>query len=411
MKILHVSNHFERFSAGFRLNIALQKGKIDSSCCARSFENIKIHILKKQRKIGKTSAVLKNILFSIIQKKYEKRDKLKPSDFNPFQLNIYKLFDFKEYDIIHFHWVTGGLFDIKPFFQKHKVIWTFHGVWPITGGCHINYDCAKWQTGCGGCPQLGSYKQNDLSSFCWKQKYKLLNDDRLTIVTPSQWLADMVKKSPIFTKNRILVLPNCIDTQIFRPFNICSIRKILKIPSEAAVIMFVAANINDKRKGLDLLFKALEEIADSNFHKKLHLLIVGQADCLPEIINSKYSISYLGKLLDEIALSLAYNCADVFVGPSRQDNLPTTFIEAASCGIPAVGFNIGGIPEIIDHKVSGYLANPFETSDLAQGIMWVLQDENRYKQLSARARNYAVNRYSMDIIARRHIELYDSLAC
>jgi glycosyltransferase involved in cell wall biosynthesis len=409
MKAIQVSNHFERASAGFRLNMALQKGGIESSCCASSSENIRIQILQKQGKIAKASNVVKNILFSEIQKIYKKRDGLKPSDFNPFQRNLYKLFDFKSFDIIHFHWVTGGFFDIKPFMKNHKVVWTFHGVWPITGGCHINYDCTKWQTGCGECPQLGSDKQNDLSFFCWKRKYKHFNDDRLTIITPSQWLADMVKKSPIFTKNRILVLPNCIDTQTFRPFNKYSIRKIFEIPYEKAVIMFVAANITDEHKGLDLLFKALEEIADSNFHNKIHLLIVGLADYLPEMINLKYSVSYLGKLIDEITLALAYNCADVFVGPSRQDNLPTTFIEAASCGIPSVGFNVGGIPEIVDHKVSGYLANPFETSDLAQGIMWVLQDESRYKKLSVRARDYAVNRYSMDIIARKHIELYRSL--
>jgi len=410
INITHIASHLSQSSAAYRLNTALVNYGVNSGCCANEADNVDINLFKKINRPQKYHQNFKNIISGKVLKKYQNRDKDKPSDFGIFPIQLEDLYDFNEYDILHLHWVTGGLLKLHtPKIQKKKIVWTFHGVWPLTGGCHINYDCQSWKTGCGKCPQLGSKNSSDLSSYCWQKKKKLMGEvESLTIVTPSRWLANMVQDSDIFSGRSVHVIPNCLDTDLFRPLKKCEIREILQIPIDKKIILFVAINVQDKHKGIDLLFKALDKLKQSNV-KNVFLLAVGSSKMPDDLKDLPYPVKFLGSLKDEISLAAVYNAADVFVGPSRQDNLPTTFLEAISCGIPCVGFNIGGIPEIIEHKKSGYLASPFDIDDLANGVFWVLENENRYSALSKRARQSALEKYTMEHIAKKHSELYCSI--
>ena len=112
---------------------------------------------------------------------------------------------------------------------------------------------------------------------------------------------------------------------------------------------------------------------------------------------------------DDVSLVLLYSAADIMVVSSRQDNLPNTVMESLACATPVVAFDIGGMPDMIEHQISGYLAKPFDNSDLAAGIDWVLSDEKRHKDLCIKAREKALARFDIEKIAKQYAELYESI--
>ena len=117
----------------------------------------------------------------------------------------------------------------------------------------------------------------------------------------------------------------------------------------------------------------------------------------------------MGRLHDDISMSLIYAVCDVFVAPSREDNFPNTILEAMACGTPCVAFSIGGIPEMITHKVNGYLAQPFSIEDLADGIKWIFEDDSRYNNLSTAARKQVETNFDLKIVADQYTSLYERI--
>ena len=326
---------------------------------------------------------------------------------SPNPLKILKTIDT---DIVHLHWIAKSFMDLhKLIYIKKPIVWTLHDVWPITGGCHCNMGCEKWENGCGSCPQIQSTNPDDLSRKFWNRKKKtFLNIPRLTVIAPSRWLEKKVRKSSFFQNARIIYIPNCIDTDVFFPLSKDDrnkLRKDFNIPVNKKVILFGANYFNKAiYKGFDLLLESLKYIS-SKKNNYFHLLLFGEEKIPNKINELPTDYTVVGRLSGEKIISKIYNTADVFVGPSRQDNFPGTFLEAAACGIPAVGFEVGGIPEIVEHHKTGYIAKPFDTSDLAKGIIWCLEN-NQNNKLGLAARDKVVNNFSFDIIAKKHTELY-----
>lgn len=192
---------------------------------------------------------------------------------------------------------------------------------------------------------------------------------------------------------------------MFKPINKTTAREIWDLPINKKLILFGAMSaISDHKKGFDLLYEGLKELA-SQWSDKAELIVFGASE--PENPpDFGLPAHYLGRLHDDVSLSLLYAAADVMVVPSRQDNLPNTVVESLACGTPVVAFDIGGMPDMIDHQINGYLAKSFDVSDLAAGINWVLSDENRYKELCIKAREKAVACFDIETIARRYAELY-----
>jgi len=322
----------------------------------------------------------------------------------------------KQADIINLHWIAGGFLSIKGISRLAKldkpIVWTLHDMWAFAGGCHYSEDCSKYTNSCGSCPQLNSKKDNDITRKIWKRKklaYKNLN---LTIITPSRWLAECAKKSSLFSSlDNIKVIPNGLDTTIFKPIDKLTARNILNLPKNKKIILFGAMSpTKNKLKGFQYLKDAINRFKNMKVFNKdeLSLVIFGTSHS-KDIEKFPFEVKFLGRLYDDFSLTLSYSAADVFVIPSLQDNLPNTAIESLSCGTPVVGFNIGGIPDIIEHKINGYLAEYKNSESLAEGIRWILEDENRALKLREAARKKAQREYSLKIQAERYVDLYKSL--
>ena len=324
--------------------------------------------------------------------------------------NIAAKVDQLEPNIINLHWICNSYLQIETLAKLNKpLVWTLRDMWAFTGGCHYNGDCDRYINSCGACPQLGSKKNWDLSRWVWQRKSKAWKNLDLTIVTLSSWLAECARHSSLFKNLRIEVIPNGIDTNIYKPIDRKLAREQLNLPQNKKLILFGAARAtSDKRKGFEELQKALQYLSKSGDPNEPELVIFGgsRPDNPPDF---GFKEHYLGKFKDDLSLALIYSAADVFVAPSIQEAFGNTVIEALACRIPCVGFNIGGIRDTIEHQKNGYLAQPYKIEDLARGISWVLENEERYKQLSYRAREKVEQEFALEIPARRYESLFKEI--
>ena len=313
-------------------------------------------------------------------------------------------------DIIHMFWVNYGLLRIETISKfKQPVVWTLHDMWPFTGGCHYDEGCGRFQQSCGKCPILRSESERDLSRRIWERKRKSWDNVPIVVVATSHWLADMARLSSLFKDQRIEVIPNCIDTEKYKPLDKATSRAAYNLPQDKNLILFSAFSAtSDKRKGNQYLVPALMKMSQVGWGRNTELVIIGASSPVnPPDWGMK--VHYMGRMHDEISQVLLYSAADIVVAPSMQENLSNTVMESLACGTPVVAFNIGGMPDMIDHQMNGYLAKPFEPDDLADGIMWVLGSKNRCDALSQRARHTAVERFALKVVANRYLALYQSI--
>lgn len=309
-------------------------------------------------------------------------------------------------DIIHLHWLGEGFLRIENLSRfKRPIVWTLHDSWAFTGGCHLPFDCLKYREKCGCCPVLGSNRQTDLSRWVWRRKMRIFCKLNLSVVAPSRWLAECAKSSALLHGFPIEVIPNGIDLEQFRPQNKKYARQIFGVPQDKKLILFGAmSSTSDKNKGFHLLIPALQKMIAKDWNENVELLVFGSTEP-KNAPDYGLKTRYLGHLHDDAGMALLYSAVDVFVAPSIQENLSNTVMEAMACGTPCVAFDIGGMPDLIKHKHNGYLARPFDVEDLAEGIGWVLADEERLHILSCRSREH-VAEFSIECVADRYIGLY-----
>lgn len=311
-------------------------------------------------------------------------------------------------DLINLHWVAGFI-DYASFFsaipKNTKVIWTLHDMNPFTGGCHFDDGCGRFTEKCGSCPQLGSNDNGDLSRQIWKRKKKVFEKvlaRHLHIVTPSQWLSQEVKRSSLLRKFKISIIPNGIDTKQFSPLDKACARKVLGIPLNAKVVLFVAQSVTNRRKGFDLLAKALE-IKQSN---DIFFLSIGNGF---KQLNTNIPHLHLGPITIKQLLPTIYSAADIFVIPSTQDNLPNTVLESFSCGTPVISFDVGGIPEMVRPMKTGLLAPVGDVDSLSEAIKKLLNNQRLRRHMAKNCRLIALKEYSLEIQASRYTKLYKSM--
>jgi tetratricopeptide (TPR) repeat protein/glycosyltransferase involved in cell wall biosynthesis len=307
------------------------------------------------------------------------------------------------------HWVAGALdYPNAPLaLRGKKIVWTLHDMNPFTGGCHYSGDCEKYKESCGACPQLGSNIEEDLARQNWNQKYYAFQNLDLNIVTPSKWLANCASKSSLLSKFPVSVLPYGFPLDTFKPYPKTDIRKSLNIPENASVILFGADSIVNARKGFVYLLEALKRLPLKKDNPMVVLTFGGFPEGLQ--IETKHKIYNLGWIADESQIALAYSAADVFVIPSLEDNLPNTVIEAMACGVPVVGFDIGGIPDMIVHKKNGFLARPRDVDSLLEGIEWAISSPNGHKNISVLCRERVESKFALEVQAGAYKELYDAV--
>lgn len=314
-------------------------------------------------------------------------------------------------DIINLHWVTEGFLKPETLRKLRKpIVWTLRDMWSFTGGCHYPGDCIGYQKQCGKCPILGSQSEKDLSNRVWKRKYKAWQNLNLTPVAVSSWMADCASKSSLFRDYPITVITNAVDSQRYRPIEKRLARQILGLPQDKKLILFGAIRATaDPRKGFKYLISALTRLAQkSRWQTEAEVVIFG-AETPQQPINLGFKATYLGRLHDDVALALAYSSANVTVTPSIQDAFSKVPIESMACGTPVVAFDCTGFKDAIDHQINGYRAQCFSPEALAQGIDWILEDDQRWQQLSAAAVQAVENRFSFTSQAQQYIKLYSSL--
>jgi len=309
-------------------------------------------------------------------------------------------------DIVNLHWINDGLISIGGIRKIDRpIVWTMHDMWPFTGGCHYTIGCEHYKTHCGKCPQLKSTRTRDLSHYIFDRKEKLKG--QINFVAPSLWLKKCLSESALFSASPVHHIPYPIDTERFKPRSRDAVREIFGLPTDKKLILFGAVNgIHDQRKGYSYLLSALDQLAQNTSVADTELVVFGSSAPQDALIK-KYRIHYIGKLTDEISLSLLYSAADVFVAPSTEDNLPNTVIESLSCGVPVVAFRIGGMPDMIDHEKNGFLADPLSGESLAEGIRFVLDGDAA--GFSENARRKVITHYDPLIVAEQYLKLYQSL--
>lgn len=323
---------------------------------------------------------------------------------------------FKEADIIHLEWINQGMLSLKGIRKilnsGKPVVWTMHDMWPATSICHYTRNCNNYQSTCHNCsllPNGGSGK--DISNKVWRAKKSAIANHTIHFVTCSQWLQRQASASALLHSQPITTIPNPINIHVFNPINKKEARIRMGLPTDKRIILFVSQRVTDERKGMKFFVEAINNMvtADNSVTDNTAVAILGGHS---EEIAGKLPIKTypLGYISDDRKIVDVYNSADAFVLPSLEDNLPNTIMEAMACGVPCVGFNVGGIPEMIDHKTTGYVAKERDAADLAHGIEWVLSDEHN-QELSKNAVDKVQRTYSERAVAMKYIDVYtDALA-
>lgn len=311
-------------------------------------------------------------------------------------------------DVLNLHWLGPNTLSVEEVGHLTKpVVWTLHDMWAFCGAEHYGDDGpnARFRVGYrqNNCPP--EERRKDLNRSVWTRKRRHWRRP-MHIVCPSRWLADCARGSVLFGDWPIEVIPNPIDADQWHPVPKLVARAVLGLdPAARLVLLGAPGGLTDPRKGGDLALEALARLA-SGPSAPDGLVIFGQSEAAGHATLPLPTL-FLGRLQDDLSLVLAYSAADVFVVPSRQDNLPNTAIESLACGTPVVAFDIGGLPDIVTHEETGWLARPFDTGDLAQGIRWVLAEADRHTRLREQARAEAVRRFAYPVVAARYHELYE----
>lgn len=318
--------------------------------------------------------------------------------------------DIPDCDVVNLHWVSTFLDapETLPYIaSKVPIVWTLHDMNTMTGGCHYDQGCGRYVEQCGECPQLGSANTDDLSREIFDRKKKVfdaLGEKDLNIVTPSHWLSDCAQDSSILHKFPRHVFPNGLNTDVFSPRAQAEARDVLGLEEDAKILLFVADWTSSPRKGFQYVPDAISILNDEN----ITCVTVGPGGASGG--QSGWMPKSLGSIKNDRFLSLVYSAADLLVCPSIQDNLPNTVLESISCGTPCVAFNIGGMPDMIEEGVTGWLANTMDSQSLAEAIrrgldrVWPRNHKNVHE-----CSRIAHSRYNLQQQAENYINLYERM--
>jgi glycosyltransferase involved in cell wall biosynthesis len=315
-------------------------------------------------------------------------------------------------DLINFHNLHTGYFNyltIPDLTAPKPAVLTLHDMWSFTGHCSYSYDCDRWQTGCGKCPYPETYPaiRRDNTALEWKLKNWVYRRSNLTIVAPSRWLTEQTQKS-MLNRFPIHYIPNGIDTNTYQPLDRRTCRAALGISPQQHVLLFAADSLTEKRKGGDLLFNALQALPDALKAETVLLTFGGGCKSIAQTLG--IPIHNLGFIGGDRLKAIAYSAADLFVLPTRADNLPLVLQESMACGTPMVSFNIGGVPDLVRPGVTGYLANPEDADDLSSGIVKLLDNQNERDRLGRNCREITLSEYTLELQATRYIQLYQKIS-
>lgn len=413
MKVLHLST--DDFSGGasraaYRLHTAMLQNGIDSTMRVLTHQTANDKVIS-----GRGPRTLIEKIKGRIQKKLRefsqrnwKTDNLIMHSFGQVSAGIVEEINASDVDVVNLHWIVN-LLSIEDIGKITKpVVWTLHDMWAFCGGEHVVNDDATARFRVGYLPDNRPSGESgpDLNRQAWESKRKYWKNKQFNIVTPGRWMAGCAKDSVLFHNSSITVIPNPIEMDhLWHPIDKRFARSVLGLDQNKKYVLSGSAGGMPHLKGEDLLKSAMTKVKSSNDSSEIELLIFGQYQPAGQS-DWPCKVHWMGPVRDDHVMTLIYSAADVMTVPSRVDNLPNTAIEANACGIPVVAFNIGGLPDIVDHLQSGWLAPPFVVESLANGILWVLNDQTRWKHLSEVARKTALTRFSTEVVVKQYLDVY-----
>lgn len=415
MKILHVSTGDSgggAARAAYRIHRALLESGIDS----------RMRVLQSGTgdptvKSGQHKSLLRRVLDRVDHRLLAREQRGWHTDnpilhtFGQASARLVEELNNSDADILHLHWISGML-SVEDIGRLRKpIVWTLHDMWAFCGGEHYAPDDlqARFRVGYRPDNRTAGERGPDLNLRTWEAKQRAWSNQRFTLVSPSHWLASCVRDSALLGKHPVHVVPNPIEPDYpWRPLPQEVARAALNLPTAAKLILMGAdGGVRDPRKGGDLLHAAVSRVNEKKQGVDVHLVIYGQ-DAEPSQKNWPCPVHWMGTVRDDRVLALAYAAADVMVVPSRQDNLPNTAIEAIACGTPVAAFNVGGLPDIVEHMKTGWLAKPFEANDLGDGISNFLT-ANYKNQLSEKIRLETLLTFSPQSVCKKYIDIYNNL--
>ncbi|MCM1169805.1 MAG: glycosyltransferase [Bacteroides sp.] len=396
--------------AANRLTKALNKNGIDAEMLVADKNTSDVHVFDIPGKLRKKYNFIFERLLILVRNKFSKK-RLFEIDPAFTGTDITKLPCFKKADVIHLHWINQGMLSMrnlrKIIRSGKKIVWTMHDQWCSTGICHSTGDCLKFQTHCAACPVLQTSRRKDLAWRTFVKKKRLFAARSITFVTCSRWLKRIASTGALFENQHVIDIPNPIDTDLFRPMDRTACRQALNLPLGNRLILVGAVNVTDYRKGIDYMVNALNRLFEEpEFPQNTEVVCMGNgASALQALLHGK--VHPLDYIKDEALLCQVYSAVDMFFTPSLFENLPNMIMEAMACGTPCLGFNVGGIPEMIDHLQNGYVAEYKSTEDLVNGLQYLMKLPNDvYREYSANCRQKVLDCYSENIVAQRYGKVY-----
>jgi glycosyltransferase involved in cell wall biosynthesis len=318
-------------------------------------------------------------------------------------------------DLLHIHNLHGRYFDLRflpELSHRLPLILTLHDAWLLAGHCSHSFDCDRWKTGCGQCPDLTIYPPlwRDGTAFNWRRKRAIYAASRLYVATPSRWLMGKVEQSilaPGIKEARII--PNGIDLRVFQPRPQRGAREELGLPLDARIILFVAHKIRrNPFKDFSTLVTALAKVGHACPANKVCLLAVGEAGEAEEIPGADFR--FVPFQSDEWRMAKYYHAADLYVHAARADTFPNTVLEASACGLPIVASRVGGIVEQVEDGQTGFLVPGGDAGVMADRIVQLLRDDSLRLAMGRAGAELAQKRFRVERMVADYLAWFEKIA-
>ncbi len=317
-------------------------------------------------------------------------------------------------DVIHLHWVAdfqspGSVAQLQQLGKP--LVWTLRDQRPFTGGCHFSAGCTQYERDCLDCPQLARDPCH-LTAASLGDARELLSPEAFCVVGPSHWMADCARRSALFSRSRVEVIPNGMETDRFQALEQTQARQALGLPVDGVRLLFGADYGNERRKGFPELAAALERCGqDTRFSGavkagQVSLLCFGRPHELTEKI--PIPVESFGLVQSDKKLNQIYAAADLFVLPSLEDNFPGTALEAMSSGTPVLAFRIGGVPDVVVEGQTGCMV-PHDAGKLGEVILSLISNPGRFRAMRSRCREHVLRNFTAKAGAEQYRVLYRDL--
>lgn len=412
MKVLQISFSVSPSTSCVRLKEALKGQGVDVKILTMHASNALVNdhdiiVIKKTIWTKVYKRICETIWKVIFDRKYPQR---KPSIFDGGYDGIqYRYIKniIAEADVVHIHWALMliNYRNLKEILRdKKNVIWTAHDCWPLTGGCHhFDAGCDAYKYNCGKCPLLLSNNSRDITNLIMKAKRKVFLSN-IVMIGPSRWISERMKESSLFCNSMVQTIPNALNCEKYLVKDRRSIREKYGIDANQKVIMVGAYSMASPYKGYSYFLEILKKLSMNSYLDKLLVITFGNIDDTE--IYDGIETKHFGYIENEDKMVELYNLADVFLLTSVNENLPTVVMESMACGTPVATFDVGGVRDMVDHKKDGYVARKFDVEDLVEGIKWCIENGNSIRSdMHMKMEKYC----AYDIVAKKHIELYESV--